>query len=183
MQVAVTFRHMEPSAPLRDYATEKVVKVKKYLEDPIECHVVLSVEKHRHAAEVTIVADGFKINGQETTGDMYSAIDIAVDKIEKQIKKHRDKRRQRAGEGAAAASETATATAEEVATAEEAPADEPSRIVRTERYPMKPMHPEQALIELEASGDDFIVFTNAETERIGVLYRRKDGKFGLIEPE
>jgi putative sigma-54 modulation protein len=178
MQVAVTFRHMEPSAPLRDYATEKVVKVKKYLEDPIECHVVLSIEKHRHAAEVTIVADGFKINGQETTGDMYSAIDVAVDKIEKQIKKHRDKLRQRpnrpAGEQAAPAAE---AGPEEVE-----PGASP-RIIRTERYRMKPMHPEEAMIELGASEDDFIVFTNAESERISVLYRRKDGNYGLIEPE
>lgn len=174
MQVAVTFRHMDPSAPLRDYATEKVVKVKKYLEDPIECHVVLSVEKHRHAAEVTIVADGFKINGQETTGDMYSAIDIAVDRIEKQIKKYRDKLRQRPVRQSPAAAELP---------GEEAELEESSRIIRTDSYRMKPMHPEEALLELEASEDDFIVFTNAESERISVLYRRRDGRFGLIEPE
>ncbi len=178
MQVAVTFRHMDPSAPLRDYATEKVVKVRKYLEDPIECHVVLSIEKHRHAAEVTIVADGFKINGQETTGDMYSAIDIAVDKIEKQIKKYRDKLRQRPVKQSGAASPGGPAEPG----AEEAEL-EPSRIIRTDSYRMKPMHPEEAILELEASEDDFIVFTNAESERISVLYRRKDGRFGLIEPE
>jgi len=178
MQVAVTFRHMEPSAALRDYATEKVVKVKKYLEDPIECHVVLSVEKHRHAAEVTLLADGFKINGQETTGDMYSAIDIAVDKIEKQIKKHRDRLRERpvrAAEETSAEEMTAGGGSE--------PEAAHSRIIRTESYRMKPMHPEEAALELEGSGDDFIVFTNAESERVSVLYRRKDGNFGLLEPE
>lgn len=179
MQVAVTFRHMEPSTALRDYATEKVVKVKKYLEDPIECHVVLSVEKHRHAAEVTIVADGFKINGQETTADMYSAIDIAVDKIEKQIKKHRDRLRERpVREAGEAAPEELPAEA-----GPEAEAGTPPRIIRAETYRAKPMHPEEALLELEAGGDDFIVFTNAESERISVLYRRKDGTYGLIEPE
>jgi len=177
MQVAVTFRHMEPSAALRDYATEKVIKVKKYLEDPIECHVVLSVEKHRHAAEVTIVADGFKINGQETTGDMYSAIDIAVDKIEKQIKKHRDRlREQRPGR-------PATTEVAPEGGAEEAEAETPARIIRAEGYQMKPLHPEEAVLALEASGDDFIVFTNAESEKFSVLYRRKDGTYGLIEPE
>ncbi|MFH0810901.1 MAG: ribosome-associated translation inhibitor RaiA [Pseudomonadota bacterium] len=177
MQVAVTFRHMEPSAPLRDYATDKVVKVKKYLEDPIECHVVLSVEKHRHAADVTVVADGFKVNGQETTGDMYSSIDMAVDKIEKQIKKYREKLRQRvAGRPEPSAPEGGEAVVEEAA-------GTPARIIRTESYRMKPMHPEEALLELESSEDDFIVFTNAESERVSVLYRRKDGNFGLIEPE
>lgn len=182
MQVAVTFRHMEPSDALRTYATEKVVKVKKYLEDPIECHVVLSVEKHRHAAEVTIVADGFKINGQEMTGDMYSAIDIAVDKIEKQIKKQRDKLRQQRPSRLSESEAVATAAATEALG--EAAAEEPaSRIILTETYQAKPMHPEEALLELEASADDFLVFTNAETERISVLYRRKDGSFGLIEPE
>lgn len=179
MQVAVTFRHMEPSTALRDYATEKVVKVKKYLEDPIECHIVLSVEKHRHAAEVTIVADGFKINSQETTADMYSAIDIAVDKIEKQIKKHRDKLRQQRPSRLA---ETEAAAAEPPAPEAEAAGAAP-RIIRAETYRAKPMHPEEALLELEAGGDDFLVFTNAESERISVLYRRKDGTYGLIEPE
>jgi putative sigma-54 modulation protein len=169
---------MEPSAPLREYATEKVLKVKRYLEDPIECHVVLSVEKHRHAAEVTVLADGFKINGQETTDDMYSAIDVAVDKIEKQIKKHRDKLRERPVKEAAEAP-TAALPAEEA----EAEAGAGPEIIRTEGYRAKPLHTEEALLELQASGDDFLVFTNADTERMSVIYRRKDGNFGLIEPE
>jgi len=173
MQVAVTFRHMDPSDNLRDYVSDKITKVKRYLEDPIECHVVLSVEKHRHAAEVTIVADGFKINGQETTTDMYSAIDMAVDKIEKQIKRHRERLRQRTGN-----TKPGEAEAPEAAVAEEEP-----RIIRAEDYEAKPMHIEEAVLELKGSREDFIVFVNAGNERINVLYRRKDGNFGLIEPQ
>jgi putative sigma-54 modulation protein len=166
---------MDPSDNLRDYVSDKITKVKRYLEDPIECHVVLSVEKHRHAAEVTIVADGFKINGQETTTDMYSAIDMAVDKIEKQIKRHRERLRQRTGNSKAASPE-----APEVAP--EAAEGEP-RIIRAEDYEAKPMHLEEAVMELKTGRDDFIVFVNAASERINVLYRRKDGNFGLIEPQ
>ena len=91
MQVSVTFRKIDASDTLRNYAEEKLYRIKKYVEDPIEAHVVLSVEKFRHIAEVSINANGLRINGQEETGDMYSAIDMVVDKVEAQIKKYREK--------------------------------------------------------------------------------------------
>ena len=87
MQISVTFRHIEPSAPLKDYAQDKISRVKKYLEEPIEAHVVLKVEKFRHIAEATIDANGLVINGTEETEDMYSAIDMLADTVEGQGQK------------------------------------------------------------------------------------------------
>ena len=94
MQIVVTFRHMETSEPVRDYAEEKIARVKKYIEEPIDAQVVLSVEKKiRHNAEVTIVAKGITIKGSEETNDMYAAIDAVVDKIERQLKRYKEKSR------------------------------------------------------------------------------------------
>ena len=101
MQVSVTFRRIEPSDTLRTYAEEKLYRIKKYVEDPIEAHMVLSVEKFRHIAEVNINANGFRLNGEEETGDLYSAIDMVVDKVESQIKKYRHKIKKRKSDSGA----------------------------------------------------------------------------------
>ena len=99
MQISVTFRKIDASETLRNYAEEKLYRIKKYVEDPIEAHVVLSVEKFRHIAEVSINANGLRINGQEETGDMYSAIDMVVDKVESQIKRYRERLKKRKSDG------------------------------------------------------------------------------------
>lgn len=91
MQVVVTFRHMDKSDALREYAIEKTGRLNKYLSDPVEVHWVLSVEKIRHIADATVVANGVSIKGQESTQDMYSAIDAVADKLEKQVRRHKDK--------------------------------------------------------------------------------------------
>ena len=92
MQIAATFRHMEVSAPVRDYLEEKLSRVKKYIDEPVDAQAVLSVEKKiRHCAEVTLVAKGVTIKGTETTSDMYAAIDAVVDKIERQLKRYKDR--------------------------------------------------------------------------------------------
>ena len=95
MQISVTFRNIEPSPPLRKYAEEKISRIKKYLEEPIEAHVVLKVEKFRHIAEVSIDANGLRINGTEQTEDLYSSIDMLADTVEGQAKKGKDKNRRR----------------------------------------------------------------------------------------
>ena len=98
MEIAVTFRRMEPTESLRAYAEEKVLKVKKYLDSPVEAHIVLGVEKFRHSADITLSVDGTRIKAVEETDDMYSAIDQVMDKIEKQVKRHRSRIRQRKAE-------------------------------------------------------------------------------------
>ncbi|HYR01778.1 MAG TPA: ribosome-associated translation inhibitor RaiA [Syntrophobacteria bacterium] len=177
MQVSVTFRKVEASDTVRNYATDKLNRIKRYVEDPIEAHVVLSVEKFRHLAEVTINANGLVINGAEETGDLYSAIDMVIDKLEAQIKKHRRRLRQRKGDGGARGQMKTSVLRQEEGLEEESP-----QVIKTEQVYAKPMDVEEAVMQLELARSEFMFFTNSKTKTINVLYRRKDGHYGLIEP-
>ena len=175
MQINVTFRHIEPSLPLKEYAEGKISRIKKYLEEPIEAHVVLKVEKFRHIAEVSIDANGMRVNGAEETDDMYSAIDMLIDTLESQVRKGKEKVRRRKPGVAGKDMAGGTATGGVITD------DEDARVIRTEQVHAKPMDIDEALMQLNVSGGEFIVFTNRHTNRINVLYRRKDGHYGLIE--
>ena len=179
MQLSVTFRHMEPSDALKDYARDKISRIEKYLDAVLEANVVLSVEKFRHIADVTIASDGLKINGQEQTEDMYSAIDMVVDKLERQVKRHREKIRNRKSGKRGKSREEHNQEIPEESTEE--PTDRPE-VVITQQIFAKPMDLDEAIMQLDIMSDTFLVFTNSETEHINVLYRRDDGHYGLIEP-
>ena len=177
MEIAVTFRRMEPTESLRAYAEEKVLKVKKYLDSPVEAHIVLGVEKFRHSADITLSVDGTRIKAVEETDDMYSAIDQVMDKIEKQVKRHRSRIRQRKAEnikGEEVLDSDATAEVSAVS------ADEPA--IEVEKLIAKPMDPEEAAMQLNLSEQDFLVFRNSRSREINVIYKRRDGNLGLIEP-
>ncbi len=177
MDIAVTFRHMQPTESLRTYAEEKVSKIKKYLDFPIEAHVVLSVEKFRHIADVSLSINGTWIKGIEETDDMYSAIDQVMDKLEKQVKKYRSKIRSRRTENRKGEETIGMEEPEEdVAFGLEGPGIEVEKLIA------KPMDPEEAAMQLSTSQQDFIVFRNSRSEQINVIYKRKDGNLGLIEP-
>ena len=179
MQLSVTFRHMEPSDALKDYAREKLSRIEKYLDSVLEANVVLSVEKFRHTADVTIVSDGFKVNGQEQTDDMYSAIDMVADKMERQVKRNRQKitGRKKSAKRAKAREDRIETIVQDSGRADDSP-----RIIRVQQTQAKPMDVDEAVMQLELSSESFIVFTNSENEKINVLYRRQDGDYGLIEP-
>ncbi|NLI81745.1 MAG: ribosome-associated translation inhibitor RaiA [Deltaproteobacteria bacterium] len=177
MQVNVTFRHIEPSGPLKEYAEEKLSRIKKYLDEPIEAHLVLKVEKFRHIAEVSIDSNGIRINGTEETDDMYSAIDSLADSIEGQVKKSREKFRRRKPSFADRDFMGGSDRSGFVGIDE----DREPRVIRSEQVFAKPMDVEEAVMQLNLSGGEFLVFTNRNSNRINVLYRRKDGHWGLIE--
>lgn len=177
MEISVTFRHIESTESLRVYAVEKLSKLKKYLDTPIEAHVVLEVEKFRHIADVTLNADGTRIKAAEETGDLYSAIDQVADKIEAQLKRHREKIREKRPENAKAV--PSLAEEESAGTAAPVP-EEPDIIV--EKLVSKPMDPEEAAMQLTMGQREFLVFRNSKTKEMNVLYKRRDGNFGLIEP-
>jgi putative sigma-54 modulation protein len=168
MQVVVTFRNIEASEALRDHAEAKLARVNKFMRQPIEAHVVLTVVKHRHVADITVTANRMIFNAAEETDDLYSAIDLAMSKIEKQIKKHSAKRQARK-HGAAPAARPAP------------PRRRPN--IRSERVVVKPMSVEEALAEILSSQAEVLVFQNTETDTLTVLYRRKTGTYGMIEPE
>ena len=176
MQTSVTFKNIDPSDHLKAYVRDKLDRFDRFLDNPAEANVVLSVEKFRHIAEINITGDRLKINGKEETNDMYSAIDMVMGKLEKQIKKSKQKIRERRGRGGAKV-DTAAGGFDYARPVD----DEAEIIVKTLEY--KPMDAEEAVMQLDLADDKFIVFTNARTDQINVVYRRNDGHYGLIQPQ
>jgi len=180
MDITVTFRHTEPIESLKTYAEEKVSKLKKYLDFPAEAHVVLSVEKFRHQADVTLSLDGTRIKAVEETGDMYSAIDQVMDKVEKQVKRHLSKIRDHRSENLKGEDESMS---EEAEADEAAELEQKERVIEIEKMVAKPMDPEEAAMQLEMSRQEFLVFRNAKSREINVIYKRGGDTLGLIEPQ
>src|SRR6058998_503577 len=134
MQITVTFRHVEPTPPLKAYAEEKLQRVRKYLHRPVEAHVILSVSKERHVAEITLKADHVTMFAEETTHDLYSAIDLAVDKLEHQAQRLHERRRHHKGGANARGVDAGTIPAADRGTAADVP-----QVVRIPHLPAKPM--------------------------------------------
>ena len=177
MDITVTFRHTEPMESLRTYAEEKVSKIKKYLDSPMEANIVLTVEKFRHQADVTVSLNGARIKAVEETEDMYSAIDQVIDKIEKQVKRHLSKIRDHRSENLRSEEGSLSEELDETtAFAQE------ELVIQVEKTFAKPMDPEEAAMQLNLTRQDFLVFRNAKSREINVIYRRADGNLGLIEP-
>ena len=175
MQTSVTFKNLDPSEHLKSYVTEKLNRFDKLLDNPAEAGVVLIVEKHRHIAEVNITGDRININGKDETGDMYSAIDMVLDKLEKQLKRSKQKIRERR---ASAKGQTRTIREEGPRMTDEDAAPQ----IKVESIDYKPMDIEEAVLQMDLVDQGFLVFTNARSSQINVLYCRKDGHYGLIQP-
>jgi len=171
MQVSVTFRQLEPSEALRTYVTDRLKKFKRYLEGPLEAHVVLGLEKFRHLADVSINSNGRLIKGREENVDMYAAIDLVMDKIDMQLRKHREKLREVKGDRTRAAAAPVEL--------EEARAKSPIRRVKVE---VPPLELADAVELLKTKGSAILVFTDVNTGALSILYRRTDGGLALAEP-
>jgi putative sigma-54 modulation protein len=175
MQTSVTFKNLDSSDNLRAYVSDKLDRFDKFLYNPAEASVVLSVEKFRHIAEINISGDRLNINGKEETENMYSAIDMVLDKLEAQIKKSKEKTRERrTGSKFRDRGDSSVETF--------MGDDEAERQVKIKNIEYKPMDIDEAVMQMDIVDDNFLVFTNSRTERINVLYRRKDGHYGLIQP-
>jgi len=169
MNIIITGRHLELTSNLKKYAEGKLKKFNKYLNNVAEATVTLSVEKYRHRAEVLLKANGLIIQAESVTGEMYSSIDDVTEKLERQLKKYKDKWiSYRKGEE----KEPTVLNNEEL----------PSPIIKKESLDIKPMSPEEAAMQMELLGKNFFIFTNVSSGNVNVLYRKKDGNFGLIEP-
>ena len=181
MQVSVTFRHMDATEALKAHAAEKVSRIEKYIHTPTDAHVVLSVEKHQHRAEINVVANGMRVRGEDSSGDMYGSIDGAAAKIEKQLKRYRDKlagHKAREGHAIKVQYNILKAHAPEA----EVQVGTHHAIVETKEVDARPMIVEEAIMQMELLHDDFLVFLNAKSNAVNVIYRRKDGNYGLVEP-
>ncbi len=171
MNVVVHGRNLEVTPALKDYAEKRLSKFERILPTITEAVVNLTIEKHNHKAEVLLRANGVMIQAESVTGEIYSSIDEVVEKLERQIKKYKGKLSSHRNKNKQAQGPVET----------EEPAFEPM-IIKTKKFDMKPMSPEEAAMQMDLLDKDFFVFTNQNTGQINVIYRRKDGHFGLIEP-
>lgn len=184
--MAIYGKNVEVTEALRDYVNKKVGRVGRYFHDDqrLQAQVTLSVQRGRHIVEVTLPLpqNGLLIRAEEESDDMYASIDLVVDKLERQIRKYKTRlnRKARRLEPAPGAARGAGEPGED----ESGDLDElDGRLVRTKRFPIKPMPVEEAILQMNLLGHDFFVFMNASTREVNVVYRRRDGQYGLIEPE
>jgi putative sigma-54 modulation protein len=180
MQTTVTFKKIDPSNSLKSYVQKKLDKFDKMLDNPAEAHVVLSVEKIRHIAEVTINCGRLKIHAKEESESMYSSIDMLMNKTKSQIKKNKEKlKRHLSGNKRSIKNKTP----EFDNLNSPSPIDQLHDDIIMETLDYKPMDIEDAVIELNSGNMNFFVFNNARTEVINVLYKHNNGKMGLIQPK
>jgi putative sigma-54 modulation protein len=176
MRLEVKGRNLEISDSIRTYAEEKLRKLERHLNDPTRVEVELAVERNpsiaqNHIAEATVWTKGPVLRARETSTDMKASIDQVADKLSRQVKRYREKRRRRVGREEAAAPVPS------------ASGDSEPLIVKTKQFTVNPMTPEEAVLQLELIGHDFFVFTNSDSGGVNVVYRRRDGQYGLIEPQ
>jgi len=175
MKLIFTGKNVEVTEALKEVTEKKLNRLDKYFQKDVAANVVFSVERNWKILEITINLPGTILRVEESSDDMYTSIDKAVDVLERQIRKYKTKlqRRYQAGE---------TIRFENVMPLEEEERDKP-RIVKTKRFGVKPMSVEEAILQMELLRHSFFVFMNADTEEVSVVYKRKDGNYGLIEPE
>jgi putative sigma-54 modulation protein len=187
MNIKITGRHMELSDALKVYIENALKKVKVHFDKAIDVDFILDVEKHRHIAEVNLHANGVRIHSKEASSDMYASVDAVLEKLEKQARKYKDRinrhqprttREERSYQYAIVAVEPTNGDGDHPEQAEEK-----HLVVNREKLPMKPMSLEEAVMQLNLVDDPFVVFSNAETAQVNVLYSRGDKTYGLIEPE
>jgi len=180
--VKVTGRHVSVTDPIKDYATSRVEHL--HLDYPriIEAHVILDVEKHRHFAEIILhCTNHITIEASHETDDMYASIDGVAAKIAQQMRKYKTKilRNHRPRQQSIRHIEEQVL---EISPSFHEHEESEPQVIKTERYPVKPMYVDEAVLQIEMSNRQFVVFLNAKTEKVNILYRRKEGGFGLMEP-
>jgi len=187
MKVTVTGRHMELSDALRNYIENGLQKLEAHFDKLTDANVVLDVQKHRHMAEVTLNANGVRIHGREVSADMYASVDSVINKLDKQVRKYRE-RINRHQPRASISQDYGHAIYSLNEGNGQEPAEESTpanlhREIHREKLPMKPMNVDEAVMQLDLVDEPFLVFSNADTARVNVLYARDDGTYGLIEPD
>ncbi|PSR20923.1 MAG: ribosome-associated translation inhibitor RaiA [Sulfobacillus acidophilus] len=167
MEVIVRGKNFEVTEALKDHVTRKLAKMEKLLDHhSVTAHAMLTVEKERQIIEVTVPMEGFLLRGEEASPDMYASVDRVVDKLERQLNKYKARVKPRHGSDVKP----------------DAVRPHSEDLVRHKTFPRKPMTVDEALLQMDLLGHDFFAFTNAETDSINVVYKRQDGRYGLLEP-
>lgn len=172
MNINIRGKHIEVTDALKDYVMKRVSKLERYSDEFQDVQVTLLVEKDRHRVEVTAPINGMILRGEEETSDMYQSIDLVLEKLERQIDKYRTRLSKRLRTKALKDHE-----------AEHPFEEETHQVVRNKKFQAKPMSVDEAIMQMNLIGHNFFVFTDAETHQMNVVYRRKDGHYGVLEPE
>ncbi|ODM26772.1 ribosome hibernation-promoting factor, HPF/YfiA family [Acetivibrio mesophilus] len=175
MKFKVTGKNIVVTEALKEMAIKKVGKLDKYFRRDAEAHITMSVQKNRHIVEVTIPFEGGLLRAEEDNQDMYASIDKVVDSLERQIRRNKTKLEKKVHDG--------SLRFENFNFDDDAEEEPKFEIVRTKKFAIKPMTVEEAVLQMNLLGHEFFMFSNAETLEANVVYRRKDGNYGLIEPE
>ena len=176
MTFIIIGKNIDVTPGLKEAVESKLGKLERYFTPDTEIHVTLSIQKERQKIEVTIPVKGDIIRSEQVSSDMYVSIDLVEEVIERQLRKYKNKLIARHQEGG-------NFKQEFFENEDSTPDDDEIRIVRTKRFGIKPMYPEDACVQMELLVHDFFVFCKAETDEVNVVYRRKNGTYGLIEPE
>ncbi|OOM79272.1 putative sigma-54 modulation protein [Clostridium puniceum] len=175
MKVTVIAKNMELTDALKEIVQKKISKLEKYFEKNVEAKATLSVQKNRQIIEVTIPFNGVILRGEESTSDMYKSLDLVEDKLERQIRKQKTRLSRKHG-GSVRFGELSDI---EVKSIEE----DDGKLVRVKKFGVKPMNSEEAILQMDLLGHNFFVFQDADSNKVNVVYKRKDGDYGLLEPE
>lgn len=179
MRISVRGKNVDTTPPVREYLSKRLARVERHFGSEVGINVALSKDAEGYGAEITVPINGLLIRAEETAGDIYSAIDLSVDKLVRQVNRFRKRlhaRRQ-------ASSIKQMPFMSEVEPAVDEPEEQNGQIVRVKRFALKPMTAEEAVLQMNLLGHDFFVFTSSESGQVSVVYRRHDGNYGLIEPE
>ena len=174
MKFIIVGKNIDVTEGLRMAVEDKIGKLEKYFAEDTEVHVTLSVEKDRQKIEVTIPVKGNIIRSEQVSSDMYVSIDLVEEIIERQLKKYKRKIIDK---------KQAASFFKQEFVEKDFMEEEEVQIIRTKKFDIKPMYPEDACVQMELLGHSFFVFCNAETDQVNVVYKRKGNTYGLIEPE
>jgi len=175
MKVTVIAKNMELTDALKEIVQKKISKLEKYFEVGVEAKATLSVQKSRQIIEVTIPFNGVILRGEEATSDMYKSLDLVEDKLERQIRKQKTRLSRRHGGSLrfGAINNVESKVSEE----------DDGKLVRVKKFGVKPMNSEEAILQMDLLGHNFFVYQDADSNKVNVIYKRKDGDYGLLEPE
>lgn len=187
MHIDIAGRHVEITRALRSYVEDRLKKLEALLDGPSKAHVVLASAKHRHLAEIQVKSRTALLSSAKETEDLHASINEVVERLEGQARKHKEKlkgsKKRQGRKIAAAEAEAEVAPTRARRTKLQPAAGARTPLLRSERYRLKPLSAEDAAMELDVSGEDLLVYRDARTYRVNVVYRRRDGHFGHVDPE
>lgn len=177
MRVSVMAKNMQLTVALKEMVEKKISKLGKYFSPEVEARATLSVQKNRQICEVTIPFNGIILRAEEATDDLYKSIDLVEEKLVRQIRKQRTKLSRRSNES------FRYATLDEVALEKQEDEEENGKIVKVKRFAVKPMSTDEAILQMELISHNFFVYQDSDSFKVNVVYKRKDGDYGVLEPE